>query len=63
MLLLTWLAVGAGSLLRLFHWADNRALWRDELYLAASLVRRGFWELATGPLAYEQKAPLGFLWA
>ncbi len=63
MLLLTWLAVGAGALLRLFHWVDNRALWRDELYLAASLVRRGFWELATGPLAYEQKAPLGFLWA
>ncbi|WP_207432113.1 hypothetical protein [Sabulibacter ruber] len=60
---LTWAVLAAGALLRVFHLVDNRSLWRDELYLAVSLVRMGFGELAAGPLAYEQKAPLGFLWA
>ncbi|KAA3436788.1 glycosyltransferase family 39 protein [Rufibacter hautae] len=61
--LFTWLAISAGILVRLFHYFDNRSLWRDELYLGISLIRMNFWELATQPLAYEQKAPLGFLWA
>ncbi|WP_207432111.1 hypothetical protein [Sabulibacter ruber] len=60
---LTWAVLAAGALLRVFHLLDNRSLWRDELYLAVSLVRMGFGELAAGPLAYEQKAPLAFLWA
>ncbi|GGK56564.1 glycosyltransferase family 39 protein [Rufibacter glacialis] len=52
----------AGILLRLFHYLDNRSLWLDELYLGISLIKMDFWELATQPLAYEQKAPLGYLW-
>lgn len=52
-----------GIALRLFHFFDNRSLWNDEMYLASSLVRLNLWELATSPLDYEQKAPLGFLWA
>ncbi|WP_205499838.1 glycosyltransferase family 39 protein [Rufibacter psychrotolerans] len=61
--LLTFLVLLVGTFLRLYHFVDNRSLWRDELYLAVSLVKMGFWELASQPLAYEQKAPLGFLWA
>ncbi len=59
----TSLVVTAGILIRIFHFSDNRSLWRDELYLGISLIKMSFWELATQPLAYEQKAPLGFLWA
>ncbi|WP_181304109.1 glycosyltransferase family 39 protein [Rufibacter sp. XAAS-G3-1] len=60
---LTGFIITAGIAIRLFHYFDNRSLWLDELYLAVSLIKMGFWELATQPLAYEQKGPLGFLWA
>ncbi|WP_187261824.1 glycosyltransferase family 39 protein [Pontibacter beigongshangensis] len=63
LLWLTLLIIAAGVFLRLYHFIDNRSLWRDELYLAVSLIRMDFWELATQPLAYEQKAPVGYLWA
>ncbi|ALI99901.1 glycosyltransferase family 39 protein [Rufibacter tibetensis] len=60
---LTAFIIAAGVLVRLYHYIDNRSLWLDELYLGVSLIKMNFWELATQPLAYEQKAPLGYLWA
>lgn len=55
------LALGTGA--RLFHYLDNRSFFIDELYLNVNTIRMGFWELATQPLQYEQKAPIGYLWA
>jgi hypothetical protein len=57
------LIIAAGIFLRLYHFLDNRSLWQDELFLASSLIRMDFHELATLPLDYYQRAPLGFLWA
>jgi len=51
-----------GIFLRLFHYIDNRSLWEDEVFLASSLIHMNFWELATQPLEYQQRAPIGFLW-
>ncbi|WP_165973230.1 glycosyltransferase family 39 protein [Pedobacter sp. ok626] len=34
----------------------------DEIYLSSSLIRMNYHELATQPLDYQQKAPIGFLW-
>lgn len=52
----------AGIFFRAFHFFDDRSLWLDEMFLSASLVKMNFWELATLPLEYQQKAPLGYLW-
>jgi len=52
-----------GILFRVFHYIYNRSLWIDEAYLATSLINFDFIRLATPPLEYEQKAPIGFLWA
>lgn len=60
---LAWGFVVAGMLLRLFHFFDNRSFWVDEAYLSNSIIRMGFIDLATSALEYEQKAPIGFLWA
>jgi len=57
------LIICLGIFLRLFHYFNNRSLWIDEAYLSISLIKMGFAELATPPLEYEQKAPIGFLWA
>ena len=54
------LALGVG--LRLYHFALNHSLFIDELFLNINLIKLDFWQLATQPLAYEQKAPLGYLW-
>ncbi|WP_316749105.1 ArnT family glycosyltransferase [Pedobacter gandavensis] len=35
----------------------------DEVYLSSSLIRMDYLDLATQPLDYQQKAPIGFLWA
>lgn len=51
-----------GIFLRLFHFFDNRSLWRDEIYLATSLIEMDLFNLIFSPLEYEQKAPIGFLW-
>jgi hypothetical protein len=59
---LTWLIIGAGVCLRLFHFFYNRSLWTDEAYLSNSIIRMDFLRLAVPPLEYEQKAPIGFLW-
>jgi len=58
---LLWLLIALGLGLRIFHFVDNRSFWIDELYLNGNLIRMSFWELATQPLAYQQKAPLGYL--
>lgn len=52
----------AGVFLRVFHYFNNRSLWEDEVFLASSLIRMNFTELATLPLDYQQRAPIGFLW-
>ncbi|GAB3537844.1 hypothetical protein GCM10027443_31590 [Pontibacter brevis] len=54
--------MGMGVFFRLFHFLDNRSLYVDEIFLATSLVKMDFLELAAPMLEYEQKAPLGFLW-
>ncbi|WP_181304110.1 glycosyltransferase family 39 protein [Rufibacter sp. XAAS-G3-1] len=51
-----------GIFFRLFHYFDNRSLWLDEIYLAASLVKMDLQQLTFSDLEYEQKAPIGFLW-
>lgn len=43
-------------------WASDRGLWADEIYIAVNLRGKGWWEL-TGPLAYSQIAPPGWLFA
>lgn len=57
-----WAIIGIGLSFRLFHFLDNRSLYVDEIFLATSLVKMNFLELAAPILDYEQKAPLGFLW-
>ena len=52
-----------GILFRLFHFFYNRSLFIDELYLDINIIKMSFWELATLPFEYEQKAPIGYLWA
>lgn len=59
---LMWTIICLGIFLRIFHFFDNRSLWTDEVFLAGSLIRMDFMELATQPLEYQQKAPIGFLW-
>lgn len=51
-----------GLFLRLFHFFSNRSLWLDEGYLTSSLLKMNYFDLATKPLDYQQKAPFGFLW-
>lgn len=41
-------------------WASDRGLWGDEIYIAINLRGKSWWEL-TGPLAYSQIAPPGWL--
>jgi len=57
-----YLILIAGISLRLYHYLDNRSLWEDEVFLASSLIHMNFTELATLPLDYQQRAPIGFLW-
>ncbi|TDN39421.1 hypothetical protein A8B98_19465 [Hymenobacter sp. UV11] len=57
-----YLVLALGVLLRLFHFLYNRSFFTDELFLNVNLLEKDFWELATTPLRYEQKAPIGYLW-
>ena len=57
-----WALIGLGIFFRLFHFFDNRSMFINGIYLSSSLVRMNFLELATLPLDYEQKAPIGYLW-
>ncbi|KAA9325868.1 hypothetical protein F0P96_19070 [Hymenobacter busanensis] len=52
-----------GTFFRLFHYFHNRSLFIDELFLSINLIKLGFRDLLTGPFMYEQKAPIGYLWA
>ncbi len=55
------LLIAAGAIFRIrafFHW---RSLWLDEIYLAHSIVSRGFSRLLFEPLDFWQAAPVGFL--
>jgi hypothetical protein len=51
-----------GFFFRLFHFFNNRSFFIDELFLNVNIIKLNFWQLATQPFAYEQKAPLGYLW-
>jgi hypothetical protein len=55
--------ISLGIGFRLFHFIYNRSLFIDELYLDINLIKMSFRELATLPFEYEQKAPIGYLWA
>ena len=52
-----------GVFFRVFHFFHNRSLFIDELFLNINLLKLSFRELAVGPFMYEQKAPIGYLWA
>ncbi len=60
--ILLWVLIAQGIFFRLFHFFDNRSLWIDEIYLSTSILEMNFWELASPPLHFEQKAPIGYLW-
>lgn len=51
-----------GVIARAVHLFADRSLWLDEAMLALNLAERSFAEL-TGPLDFNQAAPIGFLWA
>ncbi|MFD1874973.1 hypothetical protein [Hymenobacter bucti] len=55
--------LGLGFFFRLFHFFNNRSFFIDELFLNVNIIKLNFWQLATQPFDYEQKAPLGYLWA
>ncbi|RVU01609.1 glycosyltransferase family 39 protein [Mucilaginibacter limnophilus] len=59
---LLWAIVGIGIAIRLFHLIDNRSLWEDEVYLSTGIVHYNYHQLATQPMPYQQKAPLGYLY-
>jgi hypothetical protein len=62
LILIPWLLLGIGALLRLFQYFADRPLWYDEAMLTNNILTRSVWQLAA-PLSENQVAPLGFLWA
>ncbi|RAK69853.1 glycosyltransferase family 39 protein [Hymenobacter edaphi] len=60
---LLYLVLAVGIALRLVHFFYSRSFVTDELYLGVNLIRKGYWALVTEPFAYQQKAPIGYLWA
>lgn len=61
-IIMAYLLICGGIALRVFHFFDNRSQWMDEMYLSINLVKMSFMELATAPLDFQQKAPIGYLW-
>ncbi|HEX7979197.1 MAG TPA: glycosyltransferase family 39 protein [Gemmatimonadaceae bacterium] len=51
-----------GAIARLLVYARGLSLWNDEAMVALNIGRRGFGALLT-PLAYDQAAPVLYLWA
>lgn len=60
---LLYAVLALGVFFRLFHFFNNRSFFIDELFLSVNIIKLNFRELATLPFDYEQKAPLGYLWA
>jgi hypothetical protein len=54
--------IALGAIARLRQWAGGRSLWLDEVLVADNLVRRGFAQLVSEPLAHSQAAPVLWLW-
>jgi hypothetical protein len=59
---LVWTLLLLGAAVRLRPYAIGRSLWLDEASLALNIAGRSFTELRQ-PLAYQQVAPIPFLWA
>jgi hypothetical protein len=59
-IILAWIILAAGLLLRMMHYLSNRSLWLDEAMLALSILDRDPFELLR-PLDYNQGAPVLFL--
>lgn len=60
---LIYVLLALGLFFRVFHFFNNRSLFIDELFLSVNVIKLNFWQLATGPFEYQQKAPIGYLWA
>ncbi len=60
-LLLALTVIGAG--LRLMQYGADAALSLDEIAVARNVLERGWQNLLSAPLAYDQTAPRGFLLA
>jgi 4-amino-4-deoxy-L-arabinose transferase-like glycosyltransferase len=54
-------ALSIGVLLRAFQYASFGSLWSDELSIALNVTQKGWWDLLSEPLLYQQVAPIGFL--
>lgn len=50
-----------GTLLRVWQFSANNALWLDELAIARNVIERSTVSLLTSPLDFDQSAPKGFL--
>ncbi len=59
---LVWILLAAGAVARIAQYLANRSLWTDECLLSLNLIHRSFGQLLQ-PLADNQAAPLGFLFA
>lgn len=57
---LLWSIIAFGIVLRVSQYLFNRSLWLDEACLVWNIVHKPFSDLL-GPLAYNQAAPIGFL--
>lgn len=55
-----YLVLLIGILLRIWHFAGGRALWMDETMVALSIIHLSPADL-TGPLSFDQLAPVGWL--
>lgn len=55
-----WLIILGGGIVRIVQYLFNRSLWADEASLALNIVSRSYGDLLR-PLAYDQGAPVGFL--
>lgn len=59
---LGYVAVGIGCVLRILRWVDNPALWLDEAFLSLNVIDKPFADIV-GSLDFLQSAPPGFLLA
>jgi hypothetical protein len=57
---LSWVAIAAGTIFRVADYINDRPLWKDEGFLAESVIGRPLFEFDR-PLPHDQLAPPGFL--